>query len=203
MIINNEALKNITDKFNLQEINMLFEKYSINTLNRISGFLAQCAHESADFKYKIENLNYSDTALLKIFPKYFKDEKTAKEYARKPEKIANRVYANRMGNGDENSGDGYKYRGRGYIQITGKNNYIEFSKYINKTVNETIDYCMTDKGALESALFFWKKNDINKFCDDNDIISMTKAVNGGVNGIDDRKNRYEKYKNILNKYLNK
>lgn len=179
-------------------INPLFKKYEITTINRIAGFLAQCSHESGGFKVKEENLNYSADALNRVFPKYFKNAGVdANEYARKPEKIANRVYANRMGNGDEASGEGYKYRGRGYIQLTGKENYTKFANKIGKSLDEAVEYCTTDAGALESALFFWSENNLNSFCDKDDIVGMTKRINGGTNGLEDRKEKYEKFKTIF------
>lgn len=185
-------------KLDLETINELLTKYDINTVNRIAGFFAQCAHESGDFKFKKENLNYSASALNAVFPKYFKNAGVDSNiYARQPEKIANRVYANRMGNGDEASGDGWKFRGRGFIQLTGKNNYTKFAESIKKSIDETISYLETDAGALESALWFWKTNNINKYCDNDDIIGMTKRINGGTNGIEDRTERYIKYKNTL------
>lgn len=197
MNLSQEKLDKISPKLKLEVLLALFEKYEINTLNRVCSFLAQCAHESGNFKFTSENLNYSSSALLKVFPKYFKDETIAKEYERKPEKIASRVYANRMGNGDEGSKEGYKFRGRGYIQLTGKNNYLDFAKSIGKSLDEAVEYCSSDEGALESALYFWKREKLNELCDKDDIKSMTKRINGGFNGLEDRKQKYEYYKSIL------
>lgn len=197
MNLSQEKLDKISPKLKLEVLLALFEKYEINTLNRVCGFLAQCAHESGNFKFTSENLNYSSSALLKVFPKYFKDEALAKEYERKPEKIASRVYANRMGNGDEESKEGYKFRGRGYIQLTGKNNYLDFAKSIGKSLDEAVEYCSSDEGALESALYFWKREKLNELCDKDDIKAMTKRINGGFNGLEDRKQKYEYYKSIL------
>ncbi len=157
MNLTQENLQKIGINLDCDMLLPLFEKYQINTLNRICGFLAQCAHESGNFKCKEENLNYSSKALLAVFPKYFKNIDEANKCARKPEEIANKVYANRMGNGDESSKEGYKYRGRGYIQLTGKNNYENFAKCIGKDIEETLEYCLSDQGALESALFFLAK----------------------------------------------
>jgi putative chitinase len=178
-------------------LNELFPKYSITTLNRASGFIAQCGHESNGFTVLKENLNYSAQGLRGIFGKYFKDDATAAAYARQPEKIANKVYASRMGNGDESSGDGYRFRGRGAIQLTGTTNYTSFAKSINKSIVETIAYLDTLEGAVESACWFWKENNINSFCDENDIVGMTKRINGGTNGIDDRTSHYIHAKEVL------
>lgn len=197
MELNKNSLMIIANQFKLDGVLELFEKYHINTVNRAAGFLAQCSHESSEFRIMEENLNYSADALLKVFPKYFKDMQQAKQYARNPDKIANLIYANRMGNGDQSSGDGFKYKGRGYIQLTGKNNYTKFAEYVGKTIDDVILYCTTPKGALDSALFYWETNNINAFCDKDDIKTMTKAINGGYNGLEDRTNKYEKYKKML------
>ncbi|RDU62055.1 glycoside hydrolase [Helicobacter didelphidarum] len=196
MNLTQDNLNTINPKLKVEMLVPLFEKYEINTLNRVCGFLAQCAHESGNFRCREENLNYSAQGLAKVFPKYFKDKDT-NEYARKPEKIANLVYANRMGNGDEASGDGYRYRGRGYIQLTGKENYTRFAKSIDRELSEAVEYCTSDEGALESALYFWKRENLNKFCDNDDIKAMTKRINGGFNGLEERQKKYEMYKGIF------
>lgn len=164
-------------------------KYDITTENRVAGFLAQCAHESNNFKVLQENLNYSADGLRRIFPKYFKTA-DPDDYARQPEKIANRVYASRMGNGDEDSGDGWKYRGRGVIQLTGHDNYSRFAKDMNMSVEEVIDYLETVEGAIMSAAWYWNSRKINSAADANDIVKMTKLVNGGTIGLEDRKKHY-------------
>lgn len=192
-----ENLAKISSKLDYDTMVKLFEKYEINTVNRIAGFLAQVMHESADFKYKEENLSYSSRMLKVVFGKYYKDDELVKQHAYKPQLIGSRVYANRMGNGDEESGDGYKYRGRGYIQLTGKDNYTAFANDIGKSIDETIEYLTTDEGAIESALWYWKKNNINKYCDEDSLSMMTKIINGGQNGYADRKHRYNQYKAIL------
>lgn len=194
-----EHLKKIAPnlKLSYEIVKKLLDKYEINTTQRIAGLFSQLGHESGDFKYKSENLNYSAQGLRKIFPKYFKDDTIAEAYARKPEKIANRVYSNRMGNSDEQSGDGYRFRGRGFIQLTGRNNYVAFSQSINRNMVETIKYLETDEGALESALFYWSKANCNKYCDSEDVRGLTKSINGGFNGLEDRQSRYSKYKAIL------
>ena len=178
-------------------LNTLLPRYDIDTVNRVSGFLAQCGHESGNFKIIKENLNYSSSGLRTVFPKYFKDVTTANNYERKPEKIANRVYANRMGNGTEASGDGYKYRGRGAIQLTGKDNYKAFATSINKSIDETIKYLETLEGAIESACWFWKKNGLNAICDKDDVVLMTKRINGGTIGLKERTGRYILAKKVL------
>lgn len=177
----------------------LFPLYGLTTRDRIAGFMAQAGHESGDFKTLQENLNYSETALLKTFSRYFTKE-TAKQFARKPEMIANRVYddANRTNKlGNTQPGDGWKFRGRGLIQLTGRWNYEKFGKTIGKTAEETAAYMETKRGAMESALWYWKTNNLNRFADANDIQGMSRAVNGGDNGMSDRVSRYSRNKNAL------
>jgi putative chitinase len=170
----------------------VFPKYGINTPNRVAGFIAQCAHESVNFTVLEENLNYGAGQLDKVFAKYFvKAGRNAAEYAKQPEKIANIVYASRLGNGDSASGEGYKFRGRGIIQLTGKDNYTNFGKSVGKTPDEVIEYVKTLDGALESACWFWNSRNINAACDSNDIVKMSKLVNGGDIGLADRKKHYE------------
>ncbi len=170
----------------------IFPKYGIDTPNRIAGFCAQCGHESLNFTVLEENLNYKAATLDKLFSKYFsKAGRNAAEYEKKPEKIANVIYASRMGNGDTASGDGYKFRGRGIIQLTGRDNYTNFGKSIDKSPEEVIEYLKTLDGALESACWYWNSRNLNAACDSNDIVKMTKLVNGGTIGLDDRKKHYE------------
>jgi len=176
----------------MNAFNKVFEKYEINTKERVAGFLAQCGHESLDFTVLKENLNYGAKGLRGTFSKYFPDDATAAKYERKPEMIANRVYASRMGNGNEASGDGYKFRGRGAIQLTGCSNYTAFAKDVGKTIDETIVYLETLEGAIESACWFWKKNGLNEIADKKDITLMTKRINGGTIGLEDRKKHWEK-----------
>jgi putative chitinase len=176
--------------------NEILPKYEIDTKDRVSMFLAQCSHESNQFTVLKENLNYSQQALVSIFKKYFTIS-TAVSYARNPEKIANKVYANRMGNGNEASGDGWKYRGRGAVQLTGKNNYEAFATYIGKSLPDTITYLETKKGAVESACFFWHENQLNSFADAQDIDGCTKRINGGVNGLLERIQNYITITSIL------
>ena len=165
--------------------------WNINTLERVAGFIAQCGHESRNFIVLTENLNYSAAALNKIFPKYFiRAGKNAQDYHRKPEKIANVIYASRMDNGPEDSGDGWKYRGGGILQLTGKYNYSAFAKEVNMTAEQAVDYVRTKKGALDSACWFWDTNGINTYCDNQDIVGMSKRINGGTIGLEDRKKHY-------------
>jgi len=161
--------------------------YEINTPQRVAAFIAQCAHESGGFKFLKENLNYRAESLIKTFPKYFPDMATAKSYEKQPEKIANRVYSNRMGNSDESSGDGFRYLGRGLIQLTGKNNYTIFAASIDDQIPE---YLQTFEGAVQSACWFWEQNNLNKEADAGDIKTMTKKINGGFIGLDDRIKHY-------------
>lgn len=173
-------------------LNMTMLKYDINTLQRQAMFLAQLAHESGSFKHVSENLNYSAEALRRVFKKYFQTDDVALMYARQPEKIANRVYANRMGNGEESSGDGWKYRGRGLIQLTGKDNYAAFSLKANNNALLEPDLVAQPELAAESAGWFWATNDLNKWSDTGDVRAVTRRVNGGFNGLADREAKYNK-----------
>ena len=158
---------------------------------RAAAFVAQVAHESGGFNFVKENLNYSAKGLVSTFRKYFPNETVAAPYAKKPEKIANRVYANRMGNGDEVSGDGYKYCGRGLIQLTGKQNYTKFAADLGISVDETVAYLETPEGAVSSAGWFWDNNNLNSYCDKDDFVGLTKRINGGTIGLEDRKHHYD------------
>ena len=158
---------------------------------RLAGFLAQVAHESGGFNFVKENLNYSAKGLMGTFKKYFASEDIAKQYERKPEKIANRVYANRMGNGDESSGDGYRFCGRGLIQLTGRINYTKFAEDLGMSIEDTVAYLETPNGAVASAGWFWDNNNLNQYCDSGDFVMLTKRINGGTIGIEDRKHHYE------------
>ena len=172
-------------------LSQLLPDYEINTPKRIAAFMAQCAHESGGFIFLSENLNYKAESLMKIFGKYFPDMATAKAYEKNPQKIANKVYANRMGNGDEASGDGYKYRGRGLIQLTGKTNYTWFSASLQISPEEAAEYMGTFEGAAQSGCWFWETNKLNDLADKGDIVKMTKVINGGTIGLDDRIKHYE------------
>jgi len=174
-----------------------FELFDIMTPARQAAFLAQCAHESGNFNFMVENLNYGAKGLRGTFPKYFPDDATAAHYERKPQMIANRVYANRMGNGDEASGEGFKYRGRGLIQVTGKNNYRACGEALGADLLEEPELLETSPGAVLSAGWFWAANNLNQFADSGDILTMTKRINGGTIGLEDRKKHYEHALHIL------
>ena len=171
------------------EIQSVMNVFSINTPNRLSHFLGQCAHESGNFKFTSENLNYSTKGLIATFPKYFKQPGLAEAYARNPERIASRVYADRMGNGSEGSSDGWKFRGRGYIQLTGKNNYSAFDKFVNEDIMSNPNLVAT-KYPLLSAGWFFHKNKLNIISDkgltEPVMLELTKRINGGTNGLQDR-----------------
>jgi putative chitinase len=175
-------------------------KFQINTPLRLAHFLAQCGHESGGFRATQENLNYSAKGLNGIFKKYFPTEAAAASYARNPQKIANKVYANRMDNGSEASGDGYKFRGRGYIQLTGRANYTLFGKAIGEDIATNPDV-VSGKYALLSAAWFWSKNGLNKLADggatDAVVTSITKRVNGGTIGLADRIKHFKEYYHLL------
>lgn len=180
-------------------MNEVFPKYEINTPERIAAFIAQCGHESGGWRTFSENLNYSAKALDAIFGKYFvRAGRDAEEYARQPEKIANVIYANRMDNGDTDSGDGYRYRGRGPIQLTGKANYSAFSADMDVDAVDNPDQVAEDKEiALMSAIWFWNKNGLNKYADEGDIKTMTKRINGGYIGLEDRIHHYKEAMEML------
>jgi len=171
-------------------ISEILPEYEINTPQRVAAFIAQCAHESGGFIFLKENLNYKAASLRKVFPKYFPDDATAAAYANKPEMIANRVYANRMGNGDEASGDGWRFCGRGLIQLTGKNNYTFFAASLDIPLQEASEYLETFEGAVQSACFFWEQNKLNQWADAGDILTLTKRINGGTIGLEDRIKHY-------------
>lgn len=177
-------------------INSICPKYGIDTKERLEMFIAQCSHESNGFTAVIENLNYSTNALQTVFKKYF-NSKQAAVYARQPEKIANIVYTNRMGNGPTESGDGWKYRGRGVLQITGKNNYTKFAATMKMSIDDVIKYLETPAGAIESACWFFKTNNLMHACDAKDVIEATKIINGGTIGSEDRIARYKKAEHLF------
>ena len=188
---NNKNIVVLTDA-----LNKLLPKYEINTVERVCAFLAQCGHESNGFTVLTENLNYSAAGLLATFAKYFTLESSA-QYARQPEKIASKVYANRMGNGNESSKDGFTYRGRGAIQLTGHDNYQAFATAIGMSLADTVAYCSTTPGAIESAMWFWKKTGLNEIADKKDLVTMTKKINGGLNGFVERQAIYTKAIGII------
>ncbi len=198
--MNTDKLKGHIPDTVLAQIPEVAAKFQINTPLRLAHFLAQCGHESGGFKLVNENLNYSADGLKKIFPKYFAQAGLAEQYARQPEKIASRVYGGRMGNGDEASKEGFKFRGRGYIQLTGKSNYTEFDKFVDENILENPDLVAT-KYPLLSAAWFFHKNGLNaiadKGADDATVTSVTKRVNGGTIGLPDRIKHFKEYYSLL------
>jgi len=166
--------------------------YKMNPV-QAAHFFAQTSHESGNFKAFSENLNYSEDGLLRVFPKYF-DAVKARQYSRQPERIANRVYANRMGNGDEASGDGWRYKGRGALQLTGKANYKDFADWLGKSIDPNN---VADEYAFDSAKYFFDKNKLWSVCDkgvdDATILALTRRINGGTHGFDDRKAKTKLY----------
>ena len=180
-------------KFNIDDIVKELNILSINVLNtklRIAAFIAQTAHESGGYCVAAENLNYSDKGLLATFPKYF-NASNVEEYARNPQKIASHVYANRLGNGPEASGDGWNYRGRGFIQITGKDNYTKCGTSLGVDLLTNPAYLETVEGAMMSAKWFWESNNLNQWADKPDFVTLTKRINGGVNGLTERRKFYD------------
>jgi putative chitinase len=171
--------------------------YDINTPPRVAAFVAQCAHESGGFRFLKENLNYKAESLSRVWPKYFKDPAVAQQYAHNQEAIANRAYANRMGNGSEASGDGWRFCGRGLIQLTGRSNYQAFADSIETDINDIPEYLATFEGAVQSACWFWESNNLNKWADAGDILTLTKKINGGTLGLADRQKHYEHALHIL------
>jgi putative chitinase len=182
----------------IAQIPDVMQKFGIDTPVEVAHFLAQCGHESGGFRVVNENLNYSAKGLQGIFKKYFPTSVLAEQYQRKPEKIANRVYASRMGNGDEASGEGFKFRGRGYIQLTGKQNYTAFGKAIGVDIAANPDLVAT-KYPLLSAAWFFSKNCLSKCKDASDasVLAVTKCVNGGTIGLADRQKHFKEYYHLL------
>jgi putative chitinase len=171
--------------------------YEIDTPQRLAAFLAQTAHESGGYRAIKENLNYRAVTLRKVFPKYFPTDELAAQYAGKPEMIANKVYGNRMGNGDESSGDGYRYCGRGLIQLTGKDNYTRYAQSLEISVEEASEHLTTFEGCVQSAAWFWENNNLNQWADKGDILTLTKRINGGTIGLDDRIKHYNHALHVL------
>ena len=184
-------------------LNEMLPKYGITSPRRIASFISQCAHESGDFRLLEENLNYKEETLLRVFPRYFGPGKqNAAEYAKNPEKIANYVYMdkNRSANGalgNTQEGDGWRFRGRGLKQVTGRSNYTTFGKAIGKTAEEVAEYLETKEGALVSALWFWQSRGLNEVADTGDVAKVTKIINGGDIGLADRRKRYDEALAVL------
>ena len=181
----------------LECLNTILPEYEIDSPERVAAFLAQCAHESGGFKAIKENLNYKAESLMKVFPKYFPNQELAEQYAHNQEAIANRVYSNRMGNGDEHSGDGYAYCGRGLIQLTGYDNYKAFADSLSSSTEEIVEFLQTFEGCVQSACWFWETNDLNSLADAGDIKAMTKRINGGYIGLEDRIKHYDHALEVL------
>lgn len=184
----------------IAQIPQVAEKFAINTPLRLAHFLSQCSHESGNFRLTVENLNYGSKGLLTVFKKYFPTQEKAKLYERKPEKIASLVYGGRMGNGVEATGEGWKYRGRGYIQLTGKNNYKAFDAVVPESVVQQPELVAT-KYPLLSAAWYWNSRKINPVADqgatDEVVAKVTKLVNGGAIGLEDRKKHFKIYHPLL------
>ncbi len=195
MLTGLDVRKTRADKY-VSDLNATLPEHHIDTPLRISHFLAQVLHESALMKVVKENLNYSAEGLLKVFRKYFKTQAQAQRYARKPKMIANKVYGGRMGNGDEASGDGYRYRGRGLIQLTGKNNYRKFSEWVGEDLVAQPDRVATDY-AVHSAVYFWTSKKLNNHPDADDVRKVTKIINGGYRGLSERKEILHKAKELF------
>jgi putative chitinase len=171
--------------------------YDINDPHRLAAFLAQCAHESGGFTAIKENLNYKAETLCRVWPRLFPNMDVANQYAHNPEAIANRAYSNRMGNGPETSGDGYKFCGRGLIQLTGRSNYQAFADSIGVDIEELPEFLSTFEGCVQSACWFWEANNLNQWADAGNIERMTKIINGGTLGLDDRTARYNHALKVL------
>jgi putative chitinase len=204
MNITNEQLSQMLDGKNpnvdvwVEALNAIIPLYDINTPRRVAAFIAQAAHESANFTRLRENLNYSASGLMSTWPKRF-NQQTAQAYARQPEKIANKVYANRMGNGDETSGDGWRFKGRGLFQITGHDNYLAFSTdaFGDDRLLTDSAYVETPEGAIKSACWYWNKNNLNDLADVGNIKDMTWRINGGYLGLEERQRHYTAALNVL------
>lgn len=171
--------------------------YDINTVPRVAAFLGQTMVESAGYTAIKENLNYQAASLMRVWPRYFPDMETANRYAHNQEMIANRAYANRMGNGPEESGDGWKFCGRGLIQLTGKSNYEAFAQSTGQSLDEAAEHLTTFEGCVQSACWFWEANNLNAVADSGDIVTMTKKINGGTLGLEERQNHYHRALQVL------
>ena len=178
-------------------LSQLLPDYEINTPQRIAAFIAQCAHESGGFIFLKENLNYKAASLVRVWPKYFPDMATAQHYAHNQEAIANRAYSGRMGNGDESSGDGWKFCGRGLIQLTGRSNYQAFADSLEMDIDAVPEYLGTFEGAAQSACWFWETNNLNQWADKGDMVTLTKRINGGTLGLEDRIKHYNHALHVL------
>jgi putative chitinase len=180
-----------------EALSKILPDYDINTPERVACFLGQTMVESAGYRALVENLNYKPETLMKVWPHYFPTAEIAQQYGHHPEQIANRAYANRMGNGPEESGDGWKYCGRGLIQITGKDNYSRFAQSIDTPVEEVPEFLGTFEGAIQSACWFWESNNLNDLADAGDIVGLTKKINGGTLGLAERQQHTNNAHQIL------
>ena len=170
-------------------LNKILPDYDITTPQRVAAFLAQTAHESGGYTALHENLNYQAASLCRVWPTHF-TAAIADQYAHNPERIANRAYAGRMGNGDEASGDGWNFCGRGLLQVTGRVNYQAFADSVQMNIMDVPAFLQTFEGAVQSACWFWENNNLNSYADSGDFVTMTKKINGGTLGLDDRQQRY-------------
>lgn len=180
-----------------EALSKILPEYDIHTVPRVAAFIAQTAHESGGYKALKENLNYRAETLMKVWPRYFPNMEIASQYAHKQEAIANRAYGGRMGNGDEASGDGFRYCGRGLIQLTGKQNYTKFAESIETPVEDIPEFLATFEGAIQSGCWFWETNNLNQYADNGDILTMTKRINGGTLGLEDRIKHYNHAMHVL------
>jgi putative chitinase len=201
MLITPELLRTVTtpelaDMW-AESLDETCERFAIDSPFRIAGFISNVAHESAGFKFVKENLNYSAASLMRVWSSRFPTLEIAQRYAMQPEKIANRAYSDRMGNGDEASGDGWRYIGRGLIQLTGKNNYVAYSMACDNEALQHPEIVEQPKYAAESAGWFWSVNRLNQLADNQDVVGMAKRINGGTHGLDDRQMKYSQIMNYF------
>jgi putative chitinase len=180
-----------------EAICQILPDYDINTIPRVAAFLAQTAHESGGYRAIKENLNYKAESLCKVWPRLFPNMDIARQYAQQPEKIANRAYGNRMGNGPEESGDGWKFCGRGLIQLTGKDNYTRYAQSLEISLDEASEHLTTFEGCVQSAAWFWEANNLNVLADKSDMVMLTKRINGGTLGLEDRIKHYNHAIHVL------
>jgi putative chitinase len=180
-----------------EAICQILPDYDIQTVPRVAAFLAQTAHESGGYRAIRENLNYKAASLMKVWPRHFPTMEIAAAYEKKPERIANRAYGNRMGNGPEESGDGWRYAGKGLIQLTGKDNYTRYAQSLEMSVEEASEHLTTFEGCVQSAAWFWEANNLNQWADKGDILTLTKRINGGTIGLEDRIKHYNHALHVL------
>lgn len=187
--------KNVLEWY--QALYKILPDYSIDTVPRVAAFISQCAHESGNFQFLTENLNYRAQSLMSTWPSRFSTMEIAQQYAMQPERIANRAYADRMGNGPESSGDGWRYAGKGLIQLTGRDNYTRFANSADLSLSEVPAYLTTYDGAVRSACWFWTDKNLNSLADAGDVVTISRRINGGDNGLEDRKKKYALAMSVL------